>query len=161
HPIGTLTTLVLPHGQRGRRGRPPRSASAGVEIRCGSQEVIDDIVACLTRSGQRHQFAPCWQAEDLLGNDRTPNLQPEQFTIATRAGRVIGCVACWDQRPFKQVVVRGYAPRLAAFLPIVNIASPWLGMPRLPAPGQRLEFVYLSHLAIDEDDGQVARALVG
>jgi hypothetical protein len=73
---------------------------------------------------------------------------------------VVGCAALWDQRPFKQAVVRGYAPRLRRWRPFINVAAPLLGTPRLPAPGQRLEFVYLSHFAVDDDDAGTAGALV-
>ena len=80
--------------------------------------------------------------------------------VATRAGRVVGCVARWDQRRFKQVVVRGYSRRIARWRPFVNAAGRWLGVPPLPAVGDRLELAYLSHLAVDGDNADVAVALV-
>jgi hypothetical protein len=80
--------------------------------------------------------------------------------MAIRQGRVVGCLACWDQRAFKQVVVRGYSPTLARWRPLVNMAAPWLGSPSLPAVGQPLALGYLSHAAVDNDRDAVMIALV-
>ncbi len=72
----------------------------------------------------------------------------------------MGCLALWDQGGFKQVVVRGYGPRLARWRPWLNRLSPILGTPRLPEPGQRLPHAYLSHVAVDGDDPGIFQALV-
>jgi hypothetical protein len=66
----------------------------------------------------------------------------------------------WDQRGFKQVIVRGYSRRLARLRRVVNLAGPWVGVPTLPAVGRPLEFVYLSHVAVDDDRPDVTAALV-
>lgn len=154
-PAGSVSTLVLPRG----RGPAPLHAS-GVEIAGGSPDLLGEIAACLWRNGRRYQFAPCWTAENLCSGLRTPDLLPEHFVVATRGGRVVGCVASWDQRRFKQVVVRGYSARVARWRPVINITGPWLGIPRLPDVGRRLEFAYLSHLTVDDDNAEVAAALV-
>jgi hypothetical protein len=154
-PAGALSTLILPRARR----RVPRR-HGGIEIRPGSRDLLEEIAACLWRNGERRQFAPCWRLEDLCAPRRTPDLSPEHFLVATRGGRVVGCVARWDQRRFKQVFVRGFSPRLRRWRPIVNLAGRWLGLPRLPEVGSRLEFAYLSHFAVDGDDVATATALV-
>lgn len=153
--VGTLNTLLIPRGRRRRR----RSRINGVDIRGGSIDLIDDIAACLNRNGRRHQFAPVWTAEDLLSTSRTPGLAPHDFLVATHGARVVGCAAVWDQRSFKQVVVRGYSRQLTRWRPLVNLAAPLLGAPALPENGRPLEFVYLSHVAIDDDRPEVLSAL--
>jgi hypothetical protein len=40
------------------------------------------------------------------------------------------------------------------------LIAPLLGAPRLPRAGEELAFAYLSHVAIDDDDPGVLRALV-
>ena len=154
-PAGGISTLVLARGGRGARLR-----AGDLEIRNGSADLLDGIVACLWRNGRRYQFAPCWTEEDLSSDVRTPDLRLEHFVVAMRDCRVVGCVACWDQRRFKQAVVRGYSARAARWRPLVNLAGGWLGIPRLPDVGRRLEFAYLSHLAVDDDDADVAVALI-
>lgn len=153
--VGALITLAIP-----RVRRRAVTGAGGVEIRRGSAGMLADIVACLDRNGRRSQFAPRWTAEDLLSARRTPGLDFEDFLVAIRAGRIVGCAAMWDQRAFKQVVVRGYSERLARWRRLINVAAPWVGMPTLPAVGSPLDFVYLSHVAIDDDGGDVAAALM-
>ncbi len=152
---GALVTLAIPRGL----GRST-SRRYGVEIRQGSLEILEDIVACLDRSGCRHQFAPRWTADDLQSDRRTRGLDPGHFLVAMAGGRVVGCAAIWDQRGFKQVIVRGYSQRLARWRHLVNFAGPLIGVPALPKVGHALEFVYLSHVAIDEDRPEVTAALV-
>jgi hypothetical protein len=44
--------------------------------------------------------------------------------------------------------------------PLVNLAAPLAGMPRLPPPGSPLAQVYLSHVAVDNDEPGVFRLLL-
>jgi hypothetical protein len=80
--------------------------------------------------------------------------------LALRGHRIAGCLAVWDQRGFKQAVVRGYAPALRLARPLLNLAGPALGAPRLPRPGEPLRHAFLSHVAVDGDDPRVLVALV-
>ena len=143
-PVDTLVSLAIPVG-----GGRTRRAPSGVECLRGSRERIDDIASILDRAGRRHQFHPFWSRSDLLSPTRSRDLSPEDFIVAMRDGCVAGCVACWDQRAFKQAVVRRYSPRLARWRPIVNALAPLTGTPYLPAVGEALQFAYLSHLALD------------
>ena len=75
-------------------------------------------------------------------------------------GDARGCLALWDQSGFKQMVVRGYAPRLARWRRWINRLSPLLGTPRLPDPGSLLPHAWISHVAVDGDDPGVFQALI-
>jgi hypothetical protein len=154
--IGTLTTLAIPRGRQ--RGR---ASTTGIEIRIGSLDLLDDIVSCLNRNGRRHQFAPLWTVDDLISSARTPGLAIEDFLVATRGSRVVGCAALWDQRGFKQAMVRGYSPQLLRWRRLLNLAAPLFRAPALPPIGTALEFVYLSHVAVDDDRGEVMAFLLG
>jgi hypothetical protein len=157
-PIDTLVSLAVPLDRRSTISLP-----SGFQIRRGAADLVDDIVRCLDRNGRRFQFCPAWTRADLLSPLRTRGLAPEDFAVALRDGRVIGCAACWDQRAFKQVRVRGYARGVARFRPVLNLFSPALGVPRLPPVGAQLQNAYVSHVAVDEDhdgDGNVLTALV-
>jgi hypothetical protein len=152
-PVDTLVSLAIPVRYR------ERGLKSSVELRRGSIDLTDDIVECLRRNGQRSQFFPCWTAADIR-SVRTRNLEISDLVVAMRQARVVGCIACWDQRAFKQVVVRGYAPRLGRVRPLLNMVSPLLGAPRLPPIDSELRFAYLSHLAVDDDDTDVVVDLI-
>ena len=84
-----------------------------VEIVRGSPARLADIVHCLQRNYARFQFAPVWKQDTLTCPARARGLRLMDLYLAVRHGRVIGCLAKWDQAAFKQVVIRGYGQRLA------------------------------------------------
>lgn len=154
-PIGTLVTLALPLWRRPRVELP-----AGVELRAARVEDLDEVAACLARNHRRHPLAPVWRVADLIHPERARGLSIGDFVLALRGGKVVGCVARWDQQAFKQTVVRGYAGKMALARPIMNLGAAIFGWPRLPSVGERLSQAYLSHLAVDDDDEATALALV-
>jgi len=121
---------------------------------------MGEVAGCLERNRRRYQVAPRFSAADLQSPERSRGLEPGDFFLAVVDTEVVGTLALWDQSGFKQVVVQGYAPRLARWRPWMNRLAPVLGTPRLPGPGQALPHAYLSHLAVDEDDLEIFQALV-
>ena len=153
--LGRLVTLVLP--VRGT-GRTPRT---DVTRERGSRESLPEIADFLDRNGARYQFAPRWTLARLLSTERSRGLRAEDFLVARRRGRIVACLARWDQRTFKQTVIRGYEPRLRLLRPVINAAGPWIGAPRLPSPGSELRSAFLSHVAVEDDDPEAFLALLG
>jgi hypothetical protein len=151
---GDFLTLMLST----RRHRPRHAP--GLIVTAGRPGDLDGIVECLARSGRRFQFSPHWTRGDLESPERARSLRPADFLLARRGADVVGCAACWDQREFKQVVVRAYSARLQLARPWWNAVAPLVGSPRLPPPGSPLAFAYLSHLAVDRDDAVAFEALV-
>jgi hypothetical protein len=80
--------------------------------------------------------------------------------VATRGGSIAGCAALWDQRAFKQIVVRGYSPALRHARTMLNLAAPLTGAPYLPPAGEELRFAFLSHMAVEDDDIETGLHLV-
>jgi len=155
-PREEIVTLVMPSA---RRVRSRERGGAEVEVERAGEEDLDAIVACLERHGRRFNFAPRWSREDLLSNERTRGLRPDDFLLVRLSSHVAGCVALWRQ-DFKQAIVRGYDRRLGVLRPLLNLARPLVGAPRLPRAGVALRSVFLSHFAVDDDDPRVALALV-
>jgi len=77
-----------------------------------------------------------------------------------RGSDIAACVALWDQNAFKQTIVDGYAGRLSRLRPAINLAAPLLRAPRLPPAGEALQQVYLSHVAVPDDDGNTFHTIV-
>jgi hypothetical protein len=144
--LSGFVTLVLP------AVRPKKRT-----VEMGDPGLMTEIADCLFRNRRRCQVAPFFTAEELTSPERSRGLAPEDFRIAVRDGRVVGCLSLWDQGGFKQVVVRGYAPRLARWRPWINLLP---GIPRLPDPGEALPHATISHVAVDDDDPEVFQALV-
>jgi len=154
-PAGHLNTLVIRTKGIARIGVP-----GDVRFVRGADALAEEIVACLARYARRHQFARRWTIETLTSPERARGLAWRDFTLAMRGDRVVACVASWDQRGFKQAIVRGYSPRLGRWRLLLNMVAPLTGAPYLPPVGQALAFAYLSHFAVDNDRADVAGALI-
>ncbi len=149
-PLEDLVTFTIPAklGAR-RRGASTSSATA---------EHVEGIITLLAENGRGFQFHPAWTPATMASRERCRGLSPNDFIVCGDEGR--GCLALWDQRAFKQTVIRGYARRLARLRPLYNLAAPLMGRPRLPAPGARLESAFLSHVAVADDDADTLVGLV-
>lgn len=152
--VGGMDTFVIPARRRSS------AISESVQIVRGSQAHISEIVGCLQRNLRRYQLAPRWTVADLQSELVTRGLSVDDFAVALADGRVVGCAALWDQRAFKQTVVRQYRPALRRTRPLLNVAARLMGLPQLPPVGQRLELAYLSHIAVDGDRRHVLMALL-
>lgn len=153
-PLETMVTFTIPArlgARRLRRSHPVQPA--GPEHR-------DAIVERLAAHGRRYQFQPVWTRETLGSATRCRGLAADDFIVWPSRDGIRACVALWDQRAYKQTVIRGYAPQLARARPLLNLVAPLAGRPRLPPAGARLESAFLSHLAVDEDDSEALAALV-
>lgn len=150
-----MSTLALPLW---RRYRIP--VSDRYTVRQASREDLPEIVDCLARNYAKFQFAPEWTADDLTNPERTRGLSIENFRVAVKDGKIIGCLAIWDQQGYKQTVVRAYKGPVRVLRFLINLAAPLLGIPRLPPAGNPFSHAYLSHVAVDDLDGEVLRTLV-
>ena len=135
-----FVTFLLPVRGGVRAGR------RGIEVATGSALLLPGTLDCLERFGRRHQFAWHWTSNIL---------PPERFYVALAGDHIAGCLALWDQRAFKQVVIRGYDRTMTWRRPLLNL----LGA-RLPSVGEPLAHAHLSHVAVDDDDPQVLAALL-
>jgi hypothetical protein len=155
HPYTRMFTYAI-HPARSKREIP---LPHNVQFKRGSLDLIPAIVDCLNRNGSRFQFAPYWTKDTLL-SDLTPALSISDFFLAVRGERVVGCLALWDQQPFKQSVIRGYSGAIARYRKLINWLSPLGGWPVLPEPGTRLNQCFASFLAIDDDNPEIFSTLL-
>ncbi len=159
-----VTLLVpVPRGAVMRRRRA-HSARARLEAnRCdcvsGTERSGAEIVACLNAQAKQHPLAAAWTASDLQ-SFRKLGLTPADFRLVLEGTKVVAAAALWDQRGFKQTVIRGYSPKLALSRRYLNFAAALFGTPGLPALGSTLAHGFLSPLAVDAARGELLLALV-
>jgi len=146
--LGEFVTLIIP------RRRPAFASFINSGMSAGPLTVPQ---ALLARHQPQYQFAPAWTDEDM----RSSGLAAQDFRIARSAdGAPIACAALWDQRCFKQTVVRGYAPFLRALRPLINASASLHGRPRLPGMGQPISHAFASHMATDPHQPNVTQTLI-
>jgi len=150
-PLCQLVTLTI--STSGRPGRTP-----GIEV--ATEAMLPGIVDCLQRSARRYAMAPWWTMADLRSSMRCRGLSAHDFLIVRRKSRVVGCIARWDQRSFKQAVVDSYAPPIHRWRRVINLGRRLRRSFPLPPPGQILPMAYLSHLAVEGGSTEMALKLV-
>ena len=150
-----FVTLVI-------RRRPPgetrkRLRSLGTMVMQGGQRLICDtqpteaVLDLLNRDYRQYQFAPFWTAQES-------RLQ-EFRSVCSQDGTPVACAAIWDQRAIKQTVVRGYANSTRWIRPLINLGSLLLSRPSLPRVGEPVSHAFVSHLAVDVLQPQLAELL--
>lgn len=148
-PLARCTTLAL----RPRRGAVDPASFA-------RSEEIDALADCLARNHRRYLFAPLWRAEDIREAATRGGPGIGDFLVHRRAGRIVGCLALWDQTHVRQAIVQGYRAPIARLRPWLNLLGGLTGLPKLPPQGTELRQVHLSFAAIDDDDPAILAALV-
>ncbi len=146
--IGEFSTFAL---------RPRRNRTAPF-VQAARANDLPAISTFLRKNAASSQFAQNWTEEKLEGLT-TFGLRPEDFLIARDSGSIRGVLALWDQRAFRQTVIRRYPPMFGRLRPLLNAVAPLTGMPRLPPLGSPLNQATLSHLAADEADCEAVAAL--
>ncbi len=139
--LAGFTTLVIP--------TQPLARGAHIEDEHARAEP-EELAAFLNAEGRRTQLAAAWTAEQLrsLG---AHGLAPGHFRVLRDGGgRIVACAALWDQRGFRQTVIRGYATPLAWARPLLNTLAPLLGRPdlRLPPRDSVLAQAFASPLVV-------------
>lgn len=130
-PVGEMVTFAA----RTRRSRVSDAVCVA------GREELPAIAEFLQRTYREYQFAPVWRADELERLAAT-------FLVVRDRGRIVACMALWDQSAVKQTVVRGYSRAVAMTRPLFNAVAPLLRSPRLPAVGAPLRQVYFSHVAV-------------
>lgn len=153
-PIEMMATIIIPV----RSGARVRGSNR--HITAATAKDLPAISGKLNHSGQNYQFHPFWPENTLRSPDRCRGLEASDFLVCQDEGGFRGCLALWDQRSFKQSVIRGYSSPLAYLRPAYNLAAPLFRRPRLPAPGASLESGILSHLVVEQEDEATAVSLI-
>jgi hypothetical protein len=143
-----------------RRARALPRLGNGMTLRQARADDRAAIAECLARNGRRRQFTPLWEETALDDPVLTPDLTLGDFWVVERGSQVVGTLARWNQQYFKQSVVRGYDEPWGSMRSYINLAARVGFAPHMPALGDQVRHAFASHLAVDNDDPQVAAALL-
>jgi hypothetical protein len=135
-PLADLTTLLVP---------VRRSALAPAPVRV-DREALTEF---LQRHAAAAQLTLTWNAArwDALARH---GLGPADFAVVHAGGRIVAAGAVWDQRAYRQAVVRGYAGALRWLRPAINALASLGLAPPLPPVGAVLKHGAILAAAADE-----------
>jgi hypothetical protein len=135
--ITSICTLAMPIRRGGRSVPLPPDIVRGGDI------PLERIIAFLQRQGAKRQFFPFLEKRDFHRDDGSlPGLDRDDFYVALDRGEIAGILGFWDQRAFKQAVVRGYSGILRRGRSAYNLAARLRRLPPLPRPGEELPMAY-------------------
>lgn len=156
HDRGRFCTLAVSLRQRARTRTP-----STLEIRRANHLDVPQIIRFLNSEGAKKQFFPQYTEEDIASNEGLlRGLAVEDILLAFEGDELVGTVAAWDQKPFRQSLVTGYQGSTGTFRPFLNIAARILGYPTLPPAGTMLDDIYLALVCVKENSPDIFQALL-
>jgi len=155
--IATIRTHSIPI--LWRRGSP---GSGNARIEPARWSDLDRMVQLWQKVAPERQLAPVLNADSLASWIRSaPGLDIDSYRIARSAnGEILGFVAIWDQRSFKQLTVVGYSRRMKAARTAFNTLATVTGSQRMPRQGFSLNCATVAHICVPRDRTDVLRALL-
>ncbi|HWL39686.1 MAG TPA: GNAT family N-acetyltransferase [Gemmatimonadaceae bacterium] len=145
-----------------KRGRLSHFGARAITTTPAAWSDLPQMAELWNRVARRRQLAPTMTAQSLAAWIRAaPGLDISSYRLArSRSGELLGFLAVWDQRAFKQLTVVAYSPRMAAARKAFNFLAPLVGATRLPPAGSPLGCATVVHLCVPGDRAQVLRALL-
>jgi hypothetical protein len=155
--LGGFVTLVIAVPRRAATARrlglraEASLEEAGVRREQGSPELVERMARQLAEHGERFQFSSGWTASTVQSLAQW-GLPLDNWECVFRGPELVGCMALWDQRGFRQIVVRDFDPALRILRPLANLAAWASGVPGIPSTGSVLAQGFLSPLAFAPGD---------
>ena len=109
---------------------------------------IPELVEFYNRQARNFQYAPVLTESWLRQLDGSNGLHLSDFQLLRENGQLRACLALWDQRRFKQTVVRNYRFPLAKLRRIYNLYARLSGKLALPPIGQAIDYLFIAFLAV-------------
>jgi hypothetical protein len=156
HDFGRFCCMALSLQSR-------NAGSSGSETRTRHASAADGtaIVEFLNREGRSRQFFPEYQVQDFgVPGGLLSHLQWEDVYLAFRGDDLVGIVAAWDQRAFRQWRVTGYDAWLEFLRVPFNLVARLRKMPVLPKPAVPLDYFILSLACVRDNDRAVFKVLL-
>lgn len=146
-PVGEMTTIIFSVNQGKNGGKLVQASS----------EDISDIVSYYNKRASSYQLSPYLSEEWLQNTAGHPGLDISDFWLLRDKNGVLRCCfALWDQRAFKQSVVKGYKAPLKHLRILYNGYARMTKRVELPQAGKALEHLYVAFFACDDDDTDLA-----
>jgi GNAT superfamily N-acetyltransferase len=133
----------------------------GVQMRPATAADVPAMQAFFDREAPRRNGYPVYDFQKLLAGDPYyAGLKIEHFVLALRDGQLIGMIAGWDQKSYKQTRIVGFKPIVKVLRPFYNLYVGLTGGFKLPPVGGVLNYLTLANILIANDDPAVLQGLI-
>ena len=144
YPLGTYRVFAF---KTGLKCKP----MPGFHFRRCSEADMPAVLQFLNETGKNYQFFPWLQPEDFRDKSKKGISPGDFYSLHDDRGEITACGAIWDQKTYKQYIVKGYRgffKRIAPFSAVL----PVFGYPHILAkPGTILDFFTLSYWAVKDN----------
>ena len=128
--------------------------------RAATEADLPVLADFLNTTFRQRDLAPVHSAKDFVTGQRWPGLKAEDFIMAWEGKALVGCIALWDLRAFRQIRVQGYHGWLHYTRPIISGLMTLLGWQRLTPPDALVPAAFASFFAVKDHDIGLGRLLL-
>lgn len=163
--LGEFVTLLIAVPRRAfarvRLVSRARATPDAGGLRCvaGCPALAEQMTHLLNEQGARRQFATAWTSEHLRALEEW-GLSLGAWQCILRGQELVACAALWDQRPFRQTVLRGFSRTMAMMRPFINLAASAVGTAGISSIGSTVAHGFFSPLAVEAGREELLLALV-
>ncbi|MFA5093750.1 MAG: hypothetical protein WC512_00740 [Candidatus Omnitrophota bacterium] len=152
--LGLYRTYVM------NASRQARSKDGIMQFDTGDKFKASEIIIFLNKTGSGRQFYPCYSEEDFSGNAQN-GITWKDLIVAHQKGEIKGITGVWDQRDVRRIRISGYSGILKYIRLPYNGMAAITGFPFLPEPGENISYVSLGFIAIERNDPNIFKEIVG
>jgi hypothetical protein len=154
--IGILYNAAIPIFKR-RIPYPPK----GIQVVRGGTVGAARIAEFLNLTGKEKQLFPVYTADDIMKNDGIlRGLHLDDFYVVLDGDYIIGVMACWDQLPFRRMLITSYPWYLRCLKYVSAPLARYWNMAPIPNPGEPLRNVFAACIAVKENNKQIFELLL-
>ena len=134
---------------------------AGVTLRAATAADLPAMQAFFDREAPRRNGYPVYDFDKLAkGDPYYAGLKVSDYVLALKGNEIIGMLAGWNQKAYKQTRIMGFKPAIKMLRPIYNLYVSVAGGFKLPPVGGVLNYLTLYNVLIANDDQAIYQALI-
>lgn len=132
---------------------------SGPTIRQATIDDIGNLISFLNEEGRKRQYCPHYTSSDFSSTGSLKNMNMDDVILALDNNEIIGCLALWDQTPFRRWKVGGYSRMLKICRPILNGIFKILDLPQYPKANTLFNYRILSLVCIKNNNTDIFSSL--
>jgi hypothetical protein len=145
YPLGTYEVYAF-------KTRMRCKSIPGLDFRQCTRADMAAVVRFLNERGKNYQFFPVVNLEDFQEENITGPCFKDFYGLYNDRGELVACGAVWDQKKYKQYIIKGYKGFLKYIAPVSTLL-PVFGYPHmLSKPNTVLNFFTLSFWAVKDNN---------
>ncbi len=134
---------------------------AGVTLRAATTADLPAMQAFFDREAPRRNGYPLYDFEKMAkGDPYYAGLKVSDYVLALKGNDIIGMLAGWNQKAYKQTRIMGFKPAIKVLRPLYNLYVSLAGGFKLPPVGGVLNYLTLYNVLIASDDKAIYQALI-